>query len=128
MNPLPVSCPVCGGEITITRLHCRSCETTIEGRFDSGPFGHLTSEQLRFVETFVRCEGKISRMESEIGLSYPTIRNRLHEIIRAMGFEPGPAPDPDGVTETQRQEILEELDKGEINAEEAMRLLKEFEV
>ena len=73
----------------------------------------------------MRCEGKITRMEDEIGLSYPTIRNRLHEVIRALGYEPG-GEEPK-LTDEDRQRILEDLDAGRISAEEAMQLLKEAE-
>lgn len=124
MNSLPTKCPLCGGEVTVTRIYCRDCDTTIEGRFAGGPFSQLTREQLGFVETFIRCEGKISRMEDEIGLSYPTIRNRLHEIIRALGYEPG-GEEPAGLTEEERQQILEDLDKGLISAAKAMKMLQE---
>src|SRR5512144_756651 len=89
MNASLTRCPVCGNELTITRLHCQACDTTLEGHFTGGPFAHLSTEQLNFIETFVRCEGKITRMEMELELSYPTIRNRLHEVIRALGYEPG---------------------------------------
>jgi hypothetical protein len=84
----------------------------------------LTQEQIDFIEIFVRNEGKIKRMEVELGLSYPTIRNRLHEVIRAMGYEPG-VVDEVGLSEEERQQILEELDKGNLSAEEAMDLLRE---
>jgi hypothetical protein len=77
--------------------------------------------------TFVRCEGKITRMEDEIGLSYPTIRNRLHEVIRALGYEPGGADESPGLSDQERQRILEDLDAGKIGADEAMRLLREAE-
>ncbi len=128
MRALPTRCPICGGETAVTRIYCRDCDTTIEGRFSTaGPFSQLSAVQLDFVETFVRCEGKISRMENEIGLSYPTIRNRLHEVIRALGYEPGGNEEPVGLSEKERQRILEDLDKGMISAEEAMRLLKESE-
>lgn len=125
MNTLPNRCPICGGEITVTRLYCRDCDSTIEGRFMTGPFSNLTAEQLGFIETFVRCEGKLSRMEDEVGLSYPTLRNRLHEIIRALGYEPGTVEDNTGLSDEERQRILEDLDKGLISAEKAMLLLKE---
>jgi len=125
MNALPTRCPLCQGEITVTRIHCRHCDSTIEGRFTSGPFSDLTQEQIDFVEIFVRNEGKIKRMEAELGLSYPTIRNRLHEVIRAMGYEPGVVEDEGSITEEERQRILEDLDKGVISAEEAMELLQE---
>ncbi len=125
MQNLPTRCPICRGEIVVTRFTCHDCDTTVEGRFTGGPFSQLSQEQLFFIETFVRCEGKINRVEDEIGLSYPTIRNRLHEIIRALGYEPGGVEEPVGLTDFQRQSILEDLDKGLISAEDAMRLLKE---
>jgi len=126
MNTLPTRCPLCGGEVTVTRIYCQDCDTTLEGRFAGGPFAQLTPEQLSFVETFVRCEGKITRMEIELGLSYPTIRNRLLEVIRALGYEPG-TEEPGRLSEVDRQRILEDLDQGRISAEEAMRLLQESE-
>lgn len=127
MNTIPTRCPLCGGELTVTRIYCRDCDTTYEGRFSSGPFSSLTQEQLNFIITFVRCEGKITRVEDEIGLSYPTIRNRLHEVIRALGYEPGATDETGGLSDQERQQILEELDAGRISAEEAMRLLREAE-
>jgi hypothetical protein len=127
MNELPHNCPICKDEITISRFYCRSCDTTIEGRFKhSAPFSDLTPEQLSFIELFVRNEGRINRMENELGLSYPTIRNRLHEVIRALGYEPG-GEDLAGISEEKRQKILEDLDQGKISAEEAMRILRESE-
>lgn len=127
MNPIPSRCPLCGGELVVTRIYCRDCDTTLEGRFTSGPFSQLTPEQINFIITFVRCEGKITRMEDEIGLSYPTIRNRLHEVIRAMGYEPGGGEESVVLTEQERQKILEDLDAGRISAEQAMRMLREAE-
>ncbi len=127
MNTLPTRCPLCGGEVTVTRIYCQDCDTTIEGRFTGGPFSQLTQEQLSFVETFIRCEGKITRMEVELDLSYPTIRNRLHEVVRALGYEPGGEEPIAGLSDNERQRILEDLDQGVISAEEAMRLLQESE-
>lgn len=123
-NPLS-RCPVCGGDLIVTRLHCESCETSIEGRFANGAFASLTPEQLDFVEAFVRCEGRINRMvEEKTWGSYPTIRNRLHEVIRALGYEPGKEESGD-LAEERRRTVLEDLDAGKISAEEAMRLLNE---
>jgi hypothetical protein len=116
-------CPVCDNELTISRLHCEVCDTTLEGRFTGGPFTHLSSEQLNFIETFVRCEGKITRMETELELSYPTIRNRLHDVIRALGYEPG-KEEPAEIPEDKREQVLEDLEAGRITADDAMRMLK----
>jgi hypothetical protein len=116
-------CPVCDNELTITRLHCLACDTTLEGRFSGGPFSHLSSDQLDFIETFIRCEGKITRMEMELGLSYPTIRNRLHDVIRVLGYEPGKEDLPE-VAEDKRRQVLDDLDAGRISAEDAMHKLQ----
>ncbi len=62
-------------------------------------------------------------MESELGLSYPTIRNRLHEVIRAMGYEPG-KDEPSDLSDDIRRNILEDLDSGKISPEDAMRILR----
>lgn len=124
MYPIPHECPVCHGELLVSRLVCRECDTVIEGRFASGPFTRLSEEQLHFVEAFVRNEGKITRMEEEFNLSYPTIRSRLHEVIRALGFEPGKDSGA-ALSEEERRQILEDLDNGKISSEEAMRMLEE---
>lgn len=123
MHPALTRCPVCRNELTVTRLHCSTCDTVVEGRFTAGHFANLTPEQLDFILTFVRVEGRLNRMETELGLSYPTIRNRLHEIIRALGYEPGKDETPD-VTDEKRRAVLEELDSGKISADDAMRILR----
>lgn len=109
----------------MTRFYCPDSDITVEGRFYvAAPFAQLTPEQVNFVEAFVRNEGKINRMEEELSLSYPTIRSRLHEVIRSLGYEPGRDESPAGVSEADRRRILEDLDSGKIAAEEAMRLLQ----
>ena len=123
MRPAPTRCPICQSELNVVKLHCPSCDTSIEGRFTSGQFPNLTPDQLEFIFTFVRCEGKINRMEQELGVSYPTIRNRLNEVIRALGYEPG-KDEPVEITQDKRNSILEDLSAGKISAEEATRLLR----
>ena len=122
MHPTPGTCPVCGGELITTRLECRECDVTIEGRFFTGPLSNLNTEQMAFVEIFIKNEGKITRMEGELGRSYPTIRNRLHEIIRALGYEPGKEEEA-SLTEEDRRRIVEDLNEGKITSEEAMEML-----
>jgi len=122
MNPLLTTCPVCAGALTVTRLHCRSCDTSVEGHFETGRMGRLRADQLEFVETFIRCEGKLNRMERELGLSYPTLRSRLTEVITQMGFELG--PEPAEISDKQRHRILDELASGEISSEQAMQQLQ----
>ncbi len=123
MRPAPTICPICQSELEVTRLHCSSCDTSIEGHFAMGQFSNLTPEQLDFVFTFVRCEGKINRMEQEVGLSYPTIRNRLHEVIRALGYEPGKDESPE-IDAEKRISAIADLEAGRITADQAMRILR----
>ena len=124
MHPIPGECPVCQHELTVTKLYCRECDTTIEGRFMAGPFAQLTPEQINFVEIFIRNEGKLNRMEDDLDLSYPTIRNRLHDVIRALGYEPGKEAAAK-LSEEERRKILEDLNQGKINSEEAMEMLRD---
>jgi len=124
MHQLIGRCPVCGDELTVTRLHCRNCDSAIEGHFNLGKFYRLTPEQLHFVETFIKCEGKITRVEEELGISYPTVRNRLNDVIRALGYEVAAEAT---VSAEKRRAILEQLQAGEVSADEAAELLKGME-
>jgi hypothetical protein len=121
MHTVPGRCPVCGEDLIVRRLHCRSCDTALEGHFDLGRFYRLDPEQLQFVETFIRCEGKLNRAQEELGLSYPTVRSRLHDAIRALGYEVNEEPT---ITPEQRKSILDQLAEGKITSEEAVQLLQ----
>jgi hypothetical protein len=122
MYQAPTECPVCHDNLLVTRMVCRNCGTVLEGRFTLGRLFDLTPEQRHFVEVFIRCEGKISRVQEELDLSYPTVRSRLEEIIQALGYEVDRKPE---VTGERRQEILERLARQEISSDEALRLMKE---
>lgn len=126
MHPLPSRCPICDGEVVVTQINCRDCNTTIEGRFSSRSFSQLTEKQMDFVETFVRLEGKITHMEKELGFSYPTIRKLLHDVIKALGYEPG-GDEISELSEEKRQKILNDLDEGAISYDDALKKLKDEE-
>lgn len=125
MYPILSRCPVCSSELMVTRLYCSQCNTTIEGHFhpSANPFAPLNGEQLQFLLTFIRCEGRFNRMEDELGLSYPTLRNRFNEVLRALGFEPGKEEVPVRLSAEDRLRILDELAQGLITPEEAHRRL-----
>jgi hypothetical protein len=126
MNKTLNKCPVCGGELEVTRLHCRQCDTTIDGHFSMpvGPLAGLTPDQVQFLLAFVRNEGRFTRLEQEMGLSYPTLRNRLYEIIRALGYEPSKGEEPPArLSPEERRKILVELEQGKITPADAQRRL-----
>jgi hypothetical protein len=79
------------------------------------------------VETFVRCQGKLNRVQEELKLSYPTVRNRLHDVIRALGYEVEEEDEAPVALEV-RQAVLNALASGAIDAEEAARRLRGIEV
>lgn len=122
MYPVIGQCPICQDDLVVTRLHCRTCDTTLDGQFELGHLYQLTPEQLSFIETFVRCEGKITRVEQELGISYPTVRGRLHDVIRALGYEVGEEEPP--MDEEKRRAILEELGQGRLSSQDAIKLLR----
>ena len=131
------TCPVCGGELLVTRLRCVACDTTIEGSFGAGRFARLGREQFGLLESFLRSRGNLRDMERELGLSYPTVRARVDALVRALGLGPdseGSDLEPDGAagggaTEpsagaTTRREILERLARHEIDAVEAAAAIR----
>jgi hypothetical protein len=127
MNALPAACPICAGEIVVTEAHCPACDTTLRGRFAPAlsPFPGLSAEQIDFVRAFIKCEGKMNRLEVELSLSYPTLRSRLQDVIRAMGFEPSREEEkPQRLSDDDRRRVLDDLDKGRISSEQAMLLLR----
>jgi hypothetical protein len=125
MYSAPKNCPVCGGELIITRLYCPECDSALEGRFGFGGLGSLTNEQRAFVETFIRCEGKITRVQKALKISYPTVRSRLEEVIVAMGYELDSGEDEEEeVDDGLRRQVLDDLAAGRISSTEAIRLLQ----
>ena len=112
-------CPVCHKPLHITKLHCPACGTSIEGDFQAERLLALTPEQRSFVLSFMRNRGNIREMEKELGISYPTVRARLDQILAALGLESNPSKE-----KPARKEVLERLAQGEITQEQALDMLK----
>jgi hypothetical protein len=122
MPLIPQSCPSCSSPLVVTQLNCTACGTGVVGKFELSPFFRLSPESLRFLEDFVRNRGNVKEMERETGESYWAIRRQLDEVIIEMGIE---ATKTDDVS-TRRQEILAQLSRGEINVQEATKLLSQI--
>ncbi len=129
MRTLLLKCPSCNGDLAANRLKCHSCDIVIEGDFSLPALLRLNRSQLDFVEVFLKNRGIIREVERELGVSYPTVRARLDEVIEAIGanLDSPPPPDvedrgEDSITRGRRA-LLEELRRGKISPEEALRAL-----
>ena len=84
MKRLPMSCPSCGGNLAVRRLCCDQCETEVEGLYSLPPLAALAPEDQEFILEFIKASGSLKDMAKFLGVSYPTVRNRLDEIIRKL--------------------------------------------
>jgi hypothetical protein len=126
MYPIPARDPVSGGELYISELSSDESGVTIRGRFEVPRYARLDPEQAHFLETFLRCRGMISSMEKELNLSYPTVRARLDSLLETLGLSPVKEKE-EGKKEKaseKRRKVLDQLEKGEITAEEAKEKLR----
>ncbi|MCY0895477.1 MAG: DUF2089 domain-containing protein [Alicyclobacillaceae bacterium] len=123
--PMPHQCPACQHAMVVTELTCPECSTKVSGQFVASGLQQLQARQLQFVEVFLRCRGNIREVEKELGISYPTVRARLNQVLRDMGLSEEEGSD---VETTEPMEILTSLEAGQLTVEEALhRLRKENE-
>jgi hypothetical protein len=119
----PSKCPVCGNELTITRLSCPKCTSEINGSFSPCKYCALNDKMKLFLETFLKCRGSIKDVEKSLSISYPTVKALLDELLTTLY----PAESIKRDEGPSAGEILDLLEKGEITAAEAADLLKRSE-
>ncbi|CAG5012692.1 hypothetical protein DYBT9275_05228 [Dyadobacter sp. CECT 9275] len=78
---LPHKCPSCEARLKVSALTCEVCETVVSGRFELPQLAQLTRNEQEFILDFVRSSGSLKEMAQKLGLSYPTVRNLLDDII-----------------------------------------------
>jgi hypothetical protein len=106
-----------GTAIVVERVRLPELQIAIEGAFTLPELARLTAEDQVFVTAFLRSHGSIKEMEQTFGVSYPTIKSRLNRIAGQLEFiETDPAP--------SRSEILDRLNRGEIDANQAIQALE----
>ncbi len=127
MRPIILKCPSCDGNLTVARLQCADCAISIEGEFAPPALLKLTGAQIDFIEVFIKNRGVIRDVERELGVSYPTVRARLDEVIAALGYSARSAPQvfaSDDVS-SRRRSVLADLKDGKITPDEALAALNE---
>ncbi len=118
MKKLPTKCPACGATLEIVELKCPKCGTVIRGEFPMDPFLSLSDSDREFLIAFLRSRGNMKEVQERLSISYPTAKNRLDKLLINLGiYEKENSP--------KEQEILDALERGEITAEEAVRLIRE---
>lgn len=122
----PGKCPVCDEKLSIIKLGCPKCSTSIEGDFQPCEFCRLPEDDLEFAKVFIKCRGNIKDVEKELGISYPTVRGKLDSVIKGLGFEVSTKETIKDNEDklTAKNAILDQLSKGEITPKEATEKLK----
>jgi len=128
---LPNQCPLCAGSLEVSETTCLGCGVQMRGHFALAPYRKLDAEQMRFMETFLRCRGVIRDMEAALGISYPTVRARLDALLATLGFADGPFSLPaSAMTAEQktarRKEILAAIETGAMDADTGLSALQEL--
>jgi hypothetical protein len=127
MRPIILKCPSCDGNLTIARLDCPDCKISIDGEFAPPALLKLTGAQIDFIEVFIKNRGVIREVERELGVSYPTVRARLDDVIAALGYSAKSAPETSTTDDrgSRRRSVLADLKDGKLTPDEALAALNE---
>jgi len=118
MKRIPTLCPACTSKLEITELKCNTCGTVLQGEFPINKLFSLSEEDGKFLIAFLRSRGNIKEVQERLGISYPTVKNRLDKLLIALGLF-------NEIEDLKEKEILENLERKEISVTEAVRLIKE---
>lgn len=122
---------MCGEGLTLTRLGCPACGTELSGSFQACDFCSLSTADREILGVFLSSRGNMKDLERHLGVSYPTARSRFDALLGRLGLGPSGPPEPEGPPERpgpagreeERVTVLERLARGEIDVEEAERLM-----
>ena len=131
MRKILERCPSCGSDLEIAELRCTRCETQVRARYRPCDFCRLTEEQSTFMRLFVASRGNLTELEKRLGVSYPTIRAKLDEVIERLGPVEGvtplpPEPPHPPSPPRDRRALLEAVQRGELSPAEAARQIQQL--
>lgn len=110
-----INCPMCHHELEIREYHCPKCDVSFQGRFQKNWLAGFSASQLEFIKLFLLVQGNLKELEKRLGISYPTIKNRLSEINQVITRHP--------IADSDFTDILADLDEGFIDVDEALSMI-----
>src|SRR5690625_5207238 len=119
--PVIHTCPVCAHALHVQKLACSQCHTVIENNFSLSKFAALSKEEMEFIEVFVVKRGNIKEVEKVLGISYPTVRGKLNDIIAELDHDEA---EEENNEKLRKSQVIAMLENDEISAKEAVALLK----
>ena len=114
----PLNCPVCSSRLTLTRLSCPACDTELSGGFTSCEYCVLADDDRDVLRVFLASRGNMKELERHLGVSYPTARARFDGLLAKLGIDR-----PSAQAAPSRVELMEQVARGEIDIEEALKHL-----
>ena len=115
-SALPPRCPSCSGRLRVVKLECPACEAEVSGSFEGCPVCALDGEHRRVLDLFLAARGNLKLVQKEMGVSYPTTRQRVEAMFAVLDGKPEPQ---------EPAAILARLRAGEIGVDEAEKALRE---
>ncbi len=115
-----IDCPVCKGKLTLSRMNCGGCGLVLEGELHLPRLARLSADDSKLAEQMILCGGNLKELASEIGISYPTLRRRIDDLITSLRHQ----KEHDDL---KISEILEAMENGTIKSEEGIRKIREVQ-
>lgn len=120
MGKIISHCPSCNSDkLHVSKIKCEECDTTFEGKFELHPLMKLSDDNLQFVLDFVKCSGSLKEMATKQGVSYPTLRNQLNQLIENVEVL-------SSNTKQSKENVLQLLEAGKISAKDAAKMLQKL--
>ncbi len=120
MGKIFTHCPSCGNHnLFVSKIDCPQCSTVFAGQFEIHPILTLGEEYLKFILEFVKCSGSLKEMAKLQNVSYPTLRNRLNDLILKI-------QNLEDISSRKKETILKSLEDGQLSAKEAAKQLREL--
>ena len=112
-----LNCPSCGERMVISELKCPRCDLRLRKDFESCDFCSLPEDDFQFLLIFLRTQGRITDMEKVLGVSYPTIKTKIDNLLKRLKLSP--------ITAEEEIDPLDALAQAKISVDEAVAILKQ---